>query len=281
MDDNASSLQAFQQALLNPLTALWNQIVVLLPNLLAALLLIIAGYAFGKFLAFLAAKLFARMGLDRLGQSTGLEQAAADSGFRVTLSVTLSQLIFWVVMLTFLISAANAMGLPRLSETINQIVLYLPKVIGAIVVGLIGLFSAHAVRKAVRAAGNRAGLAYAKPLSAFLYAVLLIVTLSLAFGQLELEVALLNQLLGIAALTMGISVALSLGLGTRDIARDIIAGHYARELHQPGSRVSFKDISGEIIAVSTTKTLVKTDASTLVSVSNRTLLDETVVTTVA
>jgi small-conductance mechanosensitive channel len=277
MEETAQSLQIFQEALLNPITALWNQLAALLPNLLAALVLVLVGYFLGKFLALVSRKLLQRFGVDRLSQSTGLEQAVAETGIQATLSSILGGIFFWLIMLTFVLSAVNALGLPRLSETINEVVLYIPKVIGAALVGLVGLFAAHAVRKTVQAAGQRARLTYTKPLSSFLYALLLLVTLSLAFGQLELEVGLLNQLLTIIVLTMGVAVALSLGLGTRDISANIIAGYYARELHRPGSHIQCGGISGEVISVGKTKTLVRGDNDQTIAISNRQLLDETTV----
>lgn len=274
MEETTQSFQIFQTALLSPLSALWDQLVVLLPNLLAALLLLLVGYLLGKLLALMSRKLLQRLGVDRLSKSTGLDQAVAETGIQTTLSTMLGQIVFWLIMLTFLLSAVNALGLPRLSETINEVVLYIPKVIGAALVGLIGLFAAHAVRKTVQAAGQRARLLYAKPLSSFLYALILLVTLSLAFGQLELEVGLLNQLLLIVVSTMGVAVALSLGLGTRDISANIIAGYYARELHRPGSQIQCGSTSGELISVGTTKTLVKAKGDKTIAISNRQLLDE-------
>lgn len=282
MDDRtAESLQTFQQALLNPLTALWNQFVALLPHLMAAVFLVVIGYFLAKFLGFLASKVLKKLGLDRLSQSTGLEQVAAESGIEVSVSAILGQIVFWLVMLTFLLSAASALGLPRLSETINEVVLYIPKIIGAVFVGLIGLFAAHAARKTVQAAGQRGGLVYAKQLSGFLYVLLLIVTFSLAFSQLELEVGLLNQLLTIAALTIGVAIALSLGMGTRDIVENIISGYYARDIHHPGTHIECGAISGELIVIGTTKTLIQVNEDTTVAVSNRQLLDQTTATSKA
>jgi small-conductance mechanosensitive channel len=69
---------------------------------------------------------------------------------------------------------------------------------------------------------------------------------------------------------------LALGLGSRDIASQILAGIYVRELYQVGQHVQVGAVEGQIEEIGTVKTTVLTDAGELISVSNRTLLEQQV-----
>lgn len=260
---------------LNPLKALWATIVAYLPNLFAALVLLFFGYVFARLLAWAARKITRRFRVERLSKKAGLQEAVNETGLDMSVSTVIGQIVFWMIMLTFMISAANALGLPRLSATIQQAVLYLPRLLGAVLIGLIGVFVAHLARKGIQSASRNIGLTYGTPLASLVYGLLIVVTASLAISQLQIKMALLNQLVLVVVLAVGAAIALSLGLGARDLAGNVIAGIYARDLFQPGSRIEVGAISGQLIAVGTAKTLIQS-GDKIVSVSNKLLIEETV-----
>jgi small-conductance mechanosensitive channel len=86
----------------------------------------------------------------------------------------------------------------------------------------------------------------------------------------------LNNVIAIVLISVGLAVALALGLGSREIAGQILAGIYVRELYQVGQQVQVGDVEGQIEEIGTVKTTLLTDAGELVSVANRTLLEQRV-----
>ena len=104
--------------------------------------------------------------------------------------------------------------------------------------------------------------------------------ISLAIGQLEIETDLLNQVVSIMLFAIGAAVALSLGLGTRTTAGNIVAGLYARDLFpRRATKSTVGDISGTVIEVSTTNTLLELDDGTTYSMPNSLLVESQVHTT--
>ena len=75
---------------------------------------------------------------------------------------------------------------------------------------------------------------------------------------------------------IGLAVALAMGLGSREIAGQILAGIYVRELYQVGQQVRVGEVEGQIEEIGTVKTTVLTDDGDLVSLSNRILLEQQV-----
>jgi len=169
--------------------------------------------------------------------------------------------------------------LPRVSSTIDDFVLYLPKLLGALLVVIIGLFAAHLVRTAVETAAQGMNLEYGRALGTLIHTVMVIVIVSLAIGQLEIETALLNQVISIVLFAIAAAVALSLGLGTREISSSIVAGLYARDLFQPGDKISVGDVTGSVVEVSTTNTVLELDDGTTYSIPNQALIAQQVQTT--
>ncbi|MEL7022171.1 MAG: mechanosensitive ion channel domain-containing protein [Pseudomonadota bacterium] len=271
-----SFFQSIREVLPDPVE-FWEKIASAAPNVLAAIALLVFGHFISKFIGFAIARILKKVGLDQLGEKAGLNEMAARSGVSMTASDVFGKIIYWLLFLTFLISAADALGLERISDTINGFVAYLPKLIGALMVLLIGLFAAQFVRSIVEAALGSINLGYEKAVGALIYAIIVIVVASLAVGQLEVETDLLNQVISIVLLACAAAVALAMGLGTRDVAGNIVAGVYARDLYTPGKRITVGDVSGTILEVASTSILVDTGDGQRVSVPNRRLLEETVV----
>ncbi len=95
-------------------------------------------------------------------------------------------------------------------------------------------------------------------------------------GPLEVKTDLLNYIIAIVLITVGLAAALALGLGSREVAGQIIAGIYVRELYQVGQQVKVGDVEGTIEEIGTVKTILLTEEGELVSLANRLLLDQRV-----
>ena len=126
----------------------------------------------------------------------------------------------------------------------------------------------------VRGAAEGVGLDYAHGLGRIAQGLVIIISISVAIGQLEVKTDLLNHVIVIVLITVGLAVALAMGLGSREIAGQILAGIYVRELYQVGQQVRVGEVEGQIEEIGTVKTTLLTDEGELVSLSNRILLEQ-------
>jgi small-conductance mechanosensitive channel len=154
--------------------------------------------------------------------------------------------------------------------------LYLPKVLGAAVIMLSGVLLAQLVSSLVRGAAEGVGLDYSAGLGRIAQVLVIIISISVAIGQLEVKTELLNNVIAIVLISVGLAVALALGLGSREIAGQILAGIYVRELYDVGQQVKIGEVEGLIEEIGTVKTVLLTEEGELVSVANRTLLEQRV-----
>ncbi|MDL2425273.1 mechanosensitive ion channel family protein, partial [Pseudomonas sp. BAgro211] len=79
-------------------------------------------------------------------------------------STLIGKIIYWFVLLVFLVSAAESLGLQRVSATLDMLALYLPKVFGAALVLIVGILLAQLANSLVRGAADGVGLEYANGL---------------------------------------------------------------------------------------------------------------------
>ncbi|MCY1281456.1 hypothetical protein D9M68_318100 [compost metagenome] len=264
------------QGLVNAMTNVWTPVAGFIPRLLGALVVVLLGFVVAKLLDTLLSKLLAKLGLDRLMAGTGLTKMLARVGIQVPVSTLVGKIVYWFVLLIFLVSAADSLGLGRVSATLDVLALYLPKVLGAALVLIVGVLLAQLVNSLVRGAAEGVGLDYAAGLGRIAQGLVIIISISVAIGQLEVKTELLNNVIAIVLISVGLAAALALGLGSRELAGQILAGIYVRELYEVGQQVKIGEVEGQIEEIGTVKTTLLTEEGVLVSVANRILLEQQV-----
>jgi len=269
-------LDLWTQSLVTAMTALWTKVANFIPNLFGALVVVLLGFVVAKLLDTLLSKVLAKFGLDRLMSGTGLTKMLARIGIQVPISTLIGKIVYWFVLLIFLVSAAESLGLERVSATLDMLALYLPKVFGAAQVMLAGVLLAQLANGLVRGAAEGIGLEYAAGVGRIVQGLVIIISISVAISQLEVKTDLLNHVIVIGLITVGLAIALAMGLGSREIAGQILAGIYVRELYQVGQHVRIGEVEGHIEEIGTVKTTLLTDDGELVSLSNRELLEQRV-----
>lgn len=269
-------LDPWSQSFLGAMSALWAPIAAFIPRLFGALLVVTIGFVVAKLLDTLLSKLLAKLGLDRLVAGTGVTKVLARAGIRVPVSALLGKIVYWFVLLIFLVSAAESLGLARVSATLDMLALYVPKVFGAGLILLVGILLAQLVNGLVRGAAEGVGLEYSSGLGRIAQSLVIIIIISVAIGQLEVKTELLNYVIAIALISVGLAVALALGLGSRELVSQILAGIYVREIYEVGQRVWLEELDGVIEEIGTAKTLLLTDEGELISIANRVLLEQRV-----
>lgn len=267
-------LDSWTQSLVGAMSTLWQKIAAFIPNLIGALVVVIVGFVVARLLDALLSKLLAKLGLDRLTQGTGLNKMMARVGVKVPMSTLIGKIIYWFVLLVFLVSALESLGLERISATLDTLALYVPKVFAAALVLVAGLLLAQLLNSVVSGAAEGVGIDYANALGRVAQGLVIIISISVAIGQLEIKAELLNYVIAIVLLSVGIAVALAIGFGCRGIAAQIVAGIYVRELYELGQLISVDGIEGTIEEMGTVKTIIQTAQGELVYFANWVLLEQ-------
>src|SRR5690606_29618557 len=122
-------------SLVNAMSTMWGSVAAFIPRLFGALVVLLLGFVVAKLLDTLLSKLR----LDRLTAGTGLTKMLARIGIQVPVSTLIGKIVYWFILLVFLVSAADSLGLQRVSATLDVFALYLPKVFGAALVLLAGV----------------------------------------------------------------------------------------------------------------------------------------------
>lgn len=241
------------------LSNLWGTVGGFLPKLVAAIVVLGLGWIAAKLAAKAVVGLTRRAGLDRLVEKQdGVKRTLASLGLGVDPSRAIGLATFWLVLLLFLISAAETLGLGRLTATIDAIALFIPRVASAFLIVVLGLSVAGFARRAAREAAAGLGAEHASAIGGLVYGALAVLVVSLSIGQLDIETGLLNTVISILLVAAAAAIALSLGLGTREIAAKLVAGIYVRENYRPGAHLRIGDIEGVLLRIGGVEAVLET-----------------------
>ncbi|MGH1467437.1 MAG: hypothetical protein ACRBBP_00960 [Bdellovibrionales bacterium] len=97
--------------------------------------------------------------------------------------------------------------------------------------------AAHFVKQAILKTGESLRLDFTGVLANVFYYAIIVIGIILAIGQLKIETAFLTEVLQILLVSAGVAMALSLGTGSRDVSKNIVAGVYLKDSLQEGVTV--------------------------------------------
>jgi len=236
-----------------------------LPNLVIAIVLLFVGFVAAKVIRGVLSITFKRINLDEIFEKIGLAEIFSKIGLKAGPSAAIPKLIYWLIILVFVKSAADAAGIAPISALLDQIMAFLPKVLTASIILLVGFIVADLIQNAAFSSLDSIGLEYAGSLSRILFGFIFILVLTVAFAQLGIETELLNASVKIFLGGLALALALALGLGLKGLAGHIVAGVYAKDLYQIGTEIHYDEKPAKVTGVGpiTTK-LTREDGSFLV-----------------
>lgn len=254
---------------------LWLDVVGWTPRLVIGLLLVIVAVVVAKLVERVLRGLLKRLGIDGALGALGLDAVGSSVGLTKALSDLIPRFVFYLLLFLFARTAADAMGLEPISSAIGSFMAYLPNVLAATLVLVLGGAGAQFAGRAVTRAAEGTGIEFAGSMGAMAGAILLFVVVVTAISQLKIDTEIVRILTWSSLGMLVIAFGLSFGLGTRGITRSIVAGFYARKTFEMGRRIEIAGESGRLTAITPTQTLLD-DGGTIIAVSNQAFLEETV-----
>jgi Conserved TM helix len=216
-------------AVLDPLRALLQQFAALLPRLLGAVGVVLAGWLLAKVVRLATVKalrainfhvLTARAGIDGFLQQGGTDKDTTD---------VIGSIVYVLVILAALLVASNGLGLTHVSDLLGRAVLFVPRLLVAVFVLVLGSYFARFAGNAVEQYCRGAAIGEGEVLGRLLqYGVMAFVIL-LAVDHLDIGGGLIQQTFLILLAGVVVALALAFGLGGRERAAALIERWFPRD----------------------------------------------------
>lgn len=263
------------------LMSIWQKFIAVLPDIIVAVTFLIVGFYCAKLLSKLVKKSLNKLGFDLFVERIGISAWLEKIELTVIPSRLVANLLGAFVFFLFLLAAFDTLGLHKLSAMIDTLTLYLPKLLAALAVLMLGFFAGQVIFNGVKVAAKNSGLDYGRSVAEVCRGIVIVITLSLAITQLDVDVTLLNTIISVVIASVGLAAAISLGIGTKAMSNQIISGVYLRDLYQPGDTIIVDEQQGVVTVVGTVATKIMINDDQIITVPNSYLLNNKVTKIVA
>lgn len=211
--------------LLEPAKSILKQAGNFISSLIGMILILVIGWLIAKLVQNVIARLLKLMRLDSIADQIGANNILAKGGIKYTLSELLGVLCYWIVILVTLTVSVNAIGLTAVADLLNRVILYVPNIIAAIFILVLGIFCATFLGSIIQTSAANAGLSQAKLLSKLAEVIIVVFAIAIALEQLGIGALVIGLAVNIIFASIGLGLALAFGLGCKDIA-----GKYVSEI---------------------------------------------------
>ncbi len=212
--------QDWNDAIVASLQNLWNRVVAFVPELFGALVVLAIGLALASVLSKLAHRLVALTKVDTLVHKIDAAKRLGEAGLHLNFASLIAWIVKWFIIIVTLIAVVDILQLTQVNNFLQDVALYLPNVIVAVVILAIGLvvgqFTYDVVEKSAKAShvtkNTADSLAVVAKWSLIVFALLAaLVQLGVATNLIEI---LFTGLVAMLTISMG----LAFGLGGKEHA---------------------------------------------------------------
>lgn len=258
----------------NGMKWLWEFVVVFL---LLAIAIIILGYIVSKIVKWLVVKMLYKLRFDDFFRDTGLVETVRSIGFR-GLPDILGLLIFWFVFLFFVAMTLEYLDMPNIAAFVTLIIEYLPKVFGAVLIALGGLWLGTWLSQKVEMPMKEADVPLTAETTATLVRWLVIfIAVVMALGLVGIDTTLLIWTFIILIGALGLGLAISFGYGGRDVAANVSAYSSVSKTLSIGDEITAGEHSGTVLLVGRYATVLKKATGEQVTLPNSMLVNTVLV----
>jgi hypothetical protein len=219
--------------MLEPLRVFAAQAGVLLPRALVALLVLLAGWVIAKVLRFAVAKALRAVNFNVVTERAGMDGFLRNGGIRSDTTGLLALLAYWLVILAALVVGFNSLGLVYVTDLLTKVVLFVPRVMVALLILAFGAYFARFVGNAIAAAlkGSEPHVPAgdAEVLGRLAQYAIAVFAALIALDTLNIGGDLIRETFLIVLAGVVLALAIAFGLGGKDWAADVLERLWPRK----------------------------------------------------
>ena len=217
------------------------------PNILAAIFIAIVGFIIAKSVGKLITNLLQRVGIDKFADKLNQIDIVHKYNIQFKISRILGEIIYYFILLFFLIAATELLGMPAVSNLIGDLINYIPSLVAAGILLIIGLFVSNALKEIVSTTCKSLHVPNAGLIGNIVFYFVFITIALSALNQAKIDTSFIRNNLSI--ILGGILAAFSIGYGlaSKDMMSNFLASFYSRRHIQVGDNIKIGDVVGTVI----------------------------------
>lgn len=238
------------QPVLDSLYRIYTDLINFIPRFINGLIILIIGYLICVLIRWILRFIFRQIRLEQLTERAGINNALRSLGIRAPLPEILVQIVFFFLILSFAIEAVRLMGLTAVATLLQSVLTFIPRAISAALLLIFGSMLGRFLGDTIAALAENVNITYGKALGKIIEYAIVAFVVVLAISTLGVDTTILTTSFTIIVAAAGLAIALTFAFGSRESARNVIAGYYVRQNFQTGQTLSVDTYTGRLVSVS-------------------------------
>tara|TARA_R110002051_G_scaffold43769_2_gene89335 strand:+ start:3985 stop:4818 length:834 start_codon:yes stop_codon:yes gene_type:complete len=246
------------------LSTIFKDIAAALPGIFGAFVVLIFGWIIIKIIKFVLKRIFKVIKIDKFSEKVNEAKLFGDADIKIDLGKVLITFVKVLLWLVFIIVASDIMGLTIISSEIANLLRYLPILLSALVVFMIGLYLAKVIKETIVKIFDSIGLGGGKVLGNALFYLIIIFVSITALNQAGVDTEIITNNFTIILGAFLLAISLALGLGAREVVGDLLRTFYSRKIYVVGDKVKVGKLEGTVVGIDNISMILKTKTGKVV-----------------
>jgi hypothetical protein len=200
----------------------WEEMLLFLPNLIAAIIIFILGWFVAIWIGKLIAQILNKLKFDSVFEKTGWREALSNADVKVNPSSFIGAICKWILVVVFLMIVTDIMGWVAFAGLLAKIIAWMPNLLVAIIILVVAIIIADIVEKLVKVSTKKMGISSVNFLGSVVKGALYVFAGLAVLLQLGVTPEIVKVLIMGFVGTLTLALGLSFGLGGKDAAARII-----------------------------------------------------------
>lgn len=258
------TINNWKQLTFDSLTAMGQKIMGTLPDIFGAIMILLIGWIITKIVIYILGKVLKVIKIDKLTSKINDLDLFGENDIKFKVSKVILVFVKWLLLLVFLIIAADIMEWNIVSVEIGNLLRYLPKLFSAMALFMIGMYIANFVEKAINGFYESFDLGGAKIISKVVFYIIAVIISVTALNQAGIDTSIITNNITIILGAFLLAISIGFGLGSKEIIGDLLRSFYSRKNYELGDKIKFNEVEGTVESIDNICMTIKTNTGKII-----------------
>jgi len=244
--------------IIDKLKETFGEIISILPSLVGALVVLLLGWIFAKTIAKVLERILVAIQIDKLAEKINNIDIVEKSSIKIKPSLIIPKFFYYLIMLIVLALSAELMALNLITVQVNSLIEFLPDLVKAIGMLILGLVAANMVKGIVSTSLRSMGMSTGGMIGNFIFYFLFISVILMALKQIHFETKFITDNLTIVVGGVMAAFAIGYGYASRGVMANFLSSLYSKPKFRIGEVIKVKETKGTIIGMDNTAISLRT-----------------------
>lgn len=231
------------------LSTMGKEVALVFPKIIGAIVILLLGWLVIKIVLFLIGRILKLAKVDLLNDRINGMGLANKGDFKIDVAKIILGFVKWLLILVFLIVAADILNWQIISVEIGNLLHYLPRFFSALALLMIGFYIGNFVKNTVKRLFDSLEFGGSNLVSNLLFYVIVIFMSVTALNQAGVDTTIITNNITMIMGSFLLAFSLGIGLGSREIIADILRSFYTRKTYAVGDKIVIGKHTGVIEAI--------------------------------